>query len=137
MTKLFLLQIFVTTIFFTTSLLLSRHTHVCHDKTRLLSRWNTSFVMTNVILSRSKFCCSKHTFVAAKDVFCHDKHVFVVTKKRYLRQLQPVIPATPTSHTHQPHPPATPTSHKPLISKQCSNQTRHTVLGSPWRADGK
>ena len=39
--------------FFTTSLLLSRHTHVCRDKTRLLSRWNTSSV----------------------------KHVFVVTKK--------------------------------------------------------
>ena len=83
--------------FFTTSLLLSRHTHVCRDKTRLLSRWNTSSV----------------------------KHVFVVTKKRYLRQLPPVVSATPTSH-------------KPLISKQCSNQTRHAQCwGSPWRADGK
>ena len=35
--------------------------------------------MTNITLSRKKFCRYKHTFVATKDVFCCDK-TFVATK---------------------------------------------------------
>ena len=40
---------------------------------------NNSFVATNLILSRQKFCRNKHTFVATKDLFCRDK-AFVATK---------------------------------------------------------
>ena len=74
-----------------------------HAKTRLLSRQkyacryfflfyffklykhvlylspNNSFVATNIILSRQKFCRNKHIFVATKDLFCRDK-AFVATK---------------------------------------------------------
>ena len=52
--------------------------------TKLLSR--QIFVPTNIILLQQKFCHSKHTFVAAKDVGCYNKHMFVVTKVCMSRQ---------------------------------------------------
>ena len=56
----------------------------CHDKLTFLAT-NTKVRLvvvfaTNIILSRQKVCCGKHTFVATKDVFRRDKHVFVATK---------------------------------------------------------
>ena len=38
-------------------------TRVCHDKTRLLSRQNTSFVTTKVCLLRQHFCRDKIMFI--------------------------------------------------------------------------
>ena len=65
--------------FVTTSLLLSRQTRVCRDKTCFLSQ------QKHTCLLQQKFCHGKHTFVVTKDVFCRNKHVcldkkFVATK---------------------------------------------------------
>ena len=74
---------------------LSRQTHVCRDKTRLLLRQKYAccdkimfvatklllrqiFVATNIILSQQTFHRNKLTFVATPNV-CRDKHVFVGT----------------------------------------------------------
>ena len=55
------------------SLLLTRQTRLCRDKTRLLSRQrydcrDRTFVATKIILSQQKFCRGEHSFVATKDV---------------------------------------------------------------------
>ena len=59
-----------------TKLCLPWQMHVCHGKILL---WQIC-VLTNVCLSWRKFCCSKHTFLATKDM------VFFMTNVCLLRQ---------------------------------------------------
>ena len=44
------------------------------------------FAAANIILSRQKFCCVKHTFVATKDVFCRDIQAFFAKNTCLSRQ---------------------------------------------------
>ena len=68
--------------FVVTNSRLLQPTRVCHDKTCLLLRQNTSFRL----LSWQKYaCCDKTVFVVTK-CFCHDKHVFVATSMLLLQQ---------------------------------------------------
>ena len=60
-------------IFVMTSILLLRQTHICCEKTCLLSLQKSA--------CRDKFCHNKHNFVVTKQAyFCHNQHVFVMTK---------------------------------------------------------
>ena len=78
--------------FVMTNMCLLQQTHVCYDKTRLLSRQKYAcrdkhvFVVANIILSRQKLWHGKHTFVTTKDMF-------VVTKM--------ILVSAPASDTHQ------------------------------------
>ena len=56
----------------------------CRDKTRLLSRQNTSFVATKICLSRQNYACRyKHVvatnIILSRQNFCRYKHTFVAT----------------------------------------------------------
>ena len=74
-----------TSIIFVTTKVLSQQIHLC-----LLSRQNTSFVVTKVCLSRQNFCLNKIMFVTTKHLLgqtcvCHNK-TFVMTTILLLQQ---------------------------------------------------
>ena len=75
--------------FITTSLLLSRQTCVCRDKTCLLSQQKYTCLL------QQKSCHGKHTFVVTKNVFCRNKHTFVSTKKFVATKI--ILVADPTN----------------------------------------
>ena len=63
---------------------LLRQTHVCRNKTQLLSQQkyachDKTFVATNIFLLRQNFCCNKLTFVTTKVLFWQSTS-FVMTK---------------------------------------------------------
>ena len=66
------------------SLLLSQHTCVCRDKSRVCH--DKTFDATKNILSHQMFCHDKHTSVVTKDMSCHNKHMFITTNMCLSRQ---------------------------------------------------
>ena len=87
----------------------------CRDKSMLVATKVLSqqkyFVATNIILSRQKFCHSKHAFVETKDTFHWNKHVCCVKhmcvetnilsqQNRYLWKLLPMMKSS-TTHSYQ------------------------------------
>ena len=49
------------------------------DKTWCDKTFVATDIVTNIILSRQKFCCNKHLCLLWQNMSCRDKHVFVMT----------------------------------------------------------
>ena len=80
-----------TSIIFVATKVLSWQTHLCHDKTHLLSQWkytcrNKTFVATKLCLSQQKLLSWQAYFCRDKWHFYHNKHTFVMTKVSLLQQ---------------------------------------------------